>query len=372
MVTNKASQKGAMTILFAIGLVALIGIGALAIDIGYGLVVRSELQNVSDTGTLAGTRELALVYKDLNTTCTAGSADCYWGTHALTSAERTRIQNKINSFTQANKAGGVSITVPSSDVLYGKYTNGEITAVNNYVGVMGVAVTARRDATANGLLGTRLASVLGISTMSVKAKSGSSLSALGKVPAGALGIPVGISKFWFTARNSPCGKRGDSGNYGIRLFPTGPQPGETLTNAQGCAGWHTYQDQPASASKLGNILDGQRLGTYVSPVTTAGSTKYEFTGGVISSQFNAMKQLFNAKKVNGVWETIVPVYDAIDCSNPNGAITIVGFATAYIYNVIDSGNNKVIDATVSCNVVDIGEGGGTDFGTLVGRPGVVQ
>ena len=83
-------------------------------------------------------------------------------------------------------------------------------------------------------------------------------------------------------------------------------------------------------------------------------------------------QLFNAKKVNGVWETIVPVYDGADCSNPGGPILIVGFATVYIYNVIDSGAGKIIDATVSCNIVDVGEGGGTDYGTLVGRPGMVQ
>jgi Flp pilus assembly protein TadG len=375
MDTTNGSEKGATTILLAVVIVGLIGVAALAIDLGYGLVVKSELQNVSDTGTLAGTRELALIYKNLNNTCVSGSDDCYWGTHALNSSERAQIESKVNTFTQANKAGGKSISVSSGDMVYGKYSanTGQIEPTSPaYTGVMGVSVIAKRDASSNGVVPTVLAKVLGINNMSISARSGSSLSALGKLPAGGLGIPVGISKFWFTARNSPCGKRGDSQRYGIRLYPTGPQNGETLTNAQGCAGWHTYNDSPSNANKLGTILDGIRLGTYTSPATTANVTQFDFIGGVVSSQFNAMKQLFNAKKVNGVWETIVPVYESSDCSNPGGLITIVGFATAYIYNIIDQGGNKVIDATVSCNVVDIGEGGGTDYGTLVGRPGMIQ
>lgn len=376
MATTNEAQKGATTILLAVVIVGLIGIASLAIDLGYGMVVKSELQNVSDTGTLAGTRELALVYKNLNTTCTAGSADCYWGTHVLSTSERSQIETKINTFTQANKAGGQTIAVNSGDMVYGKWSanTGQIEPTSPaYTGVMGLSVIARRDATSNGVVSTMLAKVLGISSMSISARSGSSLSALGKVPAGALGIPVGISKFWFTAKNSPCGKRGDKTNYGIRLYPTGPQAGETVTDAQGCAGWHTYESSPANADLLGDILDGQKLDTYKSPVTTANSTKFNFIGGAVAQKgFTKMMQLFNAKKQNGVWETIVPVYDAVDCSNPGGAITIVGFATAYIYNVIDAGRTKAIDATVSCNVVDIGEGGGTDYGTLVGRPGMMQ
>jgi len=370
------AQRGATLILFALGMVAVLGAAALAIDLGYGLVVKSELQNTADAGTLAANRELSLIYQGLSSTCATGSADCYWATHVLTASERSRIETKVNSYTQQNKAGGKPIVVSSSDMVYGKYstaTNSIVPTSPAYTGVMGISVTARRDGSGNGPVSTMLGKVLGFQSLSVQAKSGAALSPLGKVPAGGLGIPVGISKFWFTARNTPCGKKGDTANHGIRLYPTGPQNGETLTNAQGCAGWHTFTDYPASAAKLGNVLDGLRTGTYSSPVTQAGSTMYNFTGGVVSSQFSQMKALYDARKASdGTWTAIVPVYDAVDCSNPNGAIKIIGFATAWIYSVRDVKEGKFIDATVSCNIVDIGEAGGPDYGTLVGRPGMVQ
>jgi len=374
--SGASRERGAVSILMAVMIVGLVGVAAFAIDIGYGLVVKSELQNIADTSTLAGTRELAIVYRDMQTT--AGT-DSYWGKHYLTSSERAQIESKINTYSQANKAGSVSISIASGDVTYGKYNDStkEIEPTDPlYTGVMGLKVTARRDANSNSVVDTFLARVLGINSMSITAESGAALSALRKAPQGKLGIPVGISEFWFKAKNSPCGHH-DTGsgadNHGIRLYPTGPQTGETITNAQGCAGWHTYTDYPASASKLKNVLDDQKTGSYISPETEANVTSYNFTGGVIATAFTKMMQLFNAMKdTDGTWTTVVPVYEASDCSNPNGAIKIVGFATAWIYEV-HSGSEKWIDATVDCNVIDWGEGGNDyDYGTLVGRPGMTQ
>ena len=359
-------EKGATTILMAVVLVGIIGIAAFAVDIGYGLVVKSQLQNVADTGALAGTRELALIYQDH----TGWAATDSYQEHELTAAEKSRIAAKINSFSQLNKAGGVAVQVRTGeDVVYGKYNKDtqEIDPVTK--GVTAIKVTGRRDGQANGVIATGLARVLGINSLSVQASSASQLSAVRKVPAGAQGIPVGISKFWFTAKNSPCGFQ-DKVEHGIRLYPTGPQTGETVTSSASCAGWHTFTSQPANANKLTNILDTLRTQD-ISPETEANVTKYEFIGGTVATAFNEMKHLWDVKKTQGAWQTIVPVYDAVDCSNPQGAITIVGFATVWIYSVKTSPSN-IIDATVDCNVINVGEGGGDDYGTLVGSPGMVQ
>jgi hypothetical protein len=51
-------NKGAVLILVAVSLFALIGLAALAIDIGHLLLVRGELQNAADSGALAGAQVL--------------------------------------------------------------------------------------------------------------------------------------------------------------------------------------------------------------------------------------------------------------------------------------------------------------------------
>jgi Flp pilus assembly protein TadG len=368
---NMSREKGATTIFMAVVLVGIIGIAAFAVDIGYGLVVKTQLQNVADTGTLAGTRELALIYQQQDGWSTTDS----YKYHYLTDTEQARVAAKVNSFSQLNKAGGVAITIRTNDdIIWGKFNkeNGELEPTTPArTGVTGIKVTARRDQNVNGVLATGLGRVLGINSLSVAASSASTLSSLRKVPSGKLGIPVGISKFWFTARNSPCGKH-DTAGHGIRLYPTGPQTGETITNSQSCAGWHTYTEQPASAAKLKSILTDLKSGSYVSPPVEANVDSFQFTGGAVATAFNNMKLLYETSKNNqGTWTTIVPVYDAADCANPQGAIKIVGFATAYIYSVTTSPANT-IDATIDCNIVDFGEGGGDDYGTLVGSPGMVQ
>src|SRR5205085_8389743 len=104
---NMGREKGATTIFMAVVLVGIIGIAAFAIDLGYGLVVKTELQNVADTATLAGTRELALVYRDQSGWATGDS----YKDHYLTDAEMSRISTKLNTYSQLNKAGGVAITI---------------------------------------------------------------------------------------------------------------------------------------------------------------------------------------------------------------------------------------------------------------------
>lgn len=52
------SQKGAVSVLVALALPMLMGVGALAVDLAYLHVVRNELQNDADAAALAGARKL--------------------------------------------------------------------------------------------------------------------------------------------------------------------------------------------------------------------------------------------------------------------------------------------------------------------------
>jgi hypothetical protein len=127
--------------------------------------------------------------------------------------------------------------------------------------------------------------------------------------------------------------------------------------------------------------------TFISPQTTAGETQFNFLGGDMTTVFHDFETLYNAKTVCATtgrlcsaepcvgtcsWLTLVVVYDFPSCSNPKGALTIMGFATARIYDV-QGAPDRTISARVECNAVeDNTRGGGANFGTKGSIPGLVQ
>lgn len=350
-VEQRSTERGATTLLSAIVVVGLIGVGALAVDIGSALVTKSELQNVGDAGSLAAGRELALIYKELPPTTNTK-------TYELTAADKARIYAKAATFAALNKAGGASVLVQEPDLLYGTYdpATGEMTP--STTGVRAVSLLARRDTTMNGEMPTALAKVIGVDSLAVRADSTVGLTALGSVPPGEGDIPVGISSHWFDL--NACGP-----DSLIKFFPTG--------TADGCAGWHTFNEYPANASRLRNIINGMESGSYSSPETVAGETSFNFIGGAVASRFNDMKSLYDANKDgDGNWDVLVPVYQDSTCSNPSGPMLVIGFARARIFQVIGP-PTLTITANVECGITDIGTGNGpNDYGMLFGTPLMIQ
>ncbi|HEY2772980.1 MAG TPA: pilus assembly protein TadG-related protein [Candidatus Binatia bacterium] len=344
-------QRGATGILMAMALFSLLATVALVVDIGSGLVTKAELENVSDAGSLAGTRELAKVYETLGATTS-------YKDYTLSTTDKARIQAKIDSVAALNKAARVSMTVLSADVVYGVYDTTSHTVTPETKGVRAIQIESRRDSTANGVVPTTAARVLAIDSLSITATSAATLSPLGAVPPGTEQLPVGISSFWFDSHSC-------QSNNTIQFYPTG--------TATGCAGWDTFTDSPSNAAKLKNILNGLQDGSYTSPATTAGATSFNFTGGTVASAFPDMVALYDSKKdASGNWTVLIPVYQDTSCSNPTGSKPIVGFAKATI-NSVTSAPSKAMTAQVDCGITDIGAGNGNnDYGTLYGLPGMVE
>lgn len=332
-------------------MVALLACAAFAIDLGSALVTQAELQNSSDAGSLAGGRELALIYKDL------GSAVDF-ESYSLTGADIARLQNKVASLTGMNRAGGKFVSILPADIMVGTWdSDGAITPSTR--GAKAVALKTRRDSSVNGAIQTVLAGVIGVDTLSVGANSAAALSSLGGLGAGGLGIPVGLSEQWFATHS--CEKTPE-----ITLYPTGTS----------CAGWHTFAENPASALRLTTILKGLKSGSYTSAPSIANSTIYNFTGGTLASVFDDMQALFTAKKdASGGWDVMLPVYQSTGCGNPSGPTLIVGYARARI-TTVTSTPDKTISGIVKCGIIDAATGGvrGTakSFGTLYGSPGIIQ
>jgi Flp pilus assembly protein TadG len=351
---RKDGERGMIVILMAIAIVGLIGAGSLAVDIGSALVTKSELQNVADAATLAGTRELAIIYRDDHY---KSNPDFNYKDYTLTSTEKARIRAKAASFASANKAGGLSITVGDDDIRPAKVTSdGTITYQDK--AVRAITVKGRRDDTSNGQVQTQLARVLGINQIAITAESTAAISAMGTLKAGKGEFPIGLDEDWFD--NFTC-----ASDVPVKFFPT---------DTASCSGWHTFDQKPASAARLKQIAEDIRTNKFVSPETVAGQTYYEFVGGTIASGLAELRKLWLARQSGGHFQTTVPVYEAFACGNIQQARKIVGFARIDITKV-DVAPVMEVWGDVECGIFDetVGTGGGGgDFGTMIGTPGMIQ
>ncbi len=357
-ITRLKDQRGTVIVVVVLVLLVLIGFAAFAVDVGYMMVRRNELQNLADTAALAAAGELGAAYKTMT----------YSESMAYVPASGPLLA-KAQQVVTATAISG--ITILNTDFRLGTWNFSTHTFTPAAIGPSAVNVTVRKDNIANGPFSTLLAGVLGIGTFNVSATATASLTSLSGTHD--LPLPVGISKAWFQDPDVFC-------KQPVKLYPT--------NDPAGCAGWNVYEESPASANTLKNILDGLNNGTYSPPYTIAGQTSFNFTGGTLTSAFDLMKTLFDTNRVknDGVldkdndpntWTTAVPVYDWPDCSNPNardGAIKIIGFSTIVIKSVSTT-PDKTIWAQVVCdNMVVDGPGGGPlDFGPLWGSvPNLVQ
>lgn len=347
----KNGERGMILVLMATAIVALVAVGAFAVDIGSALVTKAELQNVADASALAATRELSEHYQKCPSDISGNLGDDKCGQGPI-----VKIEGEAESYAGKNYAGGVSIDVSNEgDVCLGHYLGGVTCPDLNKVRM--VRVTGRRDGTANGVLPTNLATVVGINDISVRASSAAALTPVGKLKGGKSEFPIAISKTWFDSHS--CGQYDP-----IVLFPTSPDS---------CASWHTFDSKPSNAAKLRNQVDGIKNGTFSSPETIAGQTYYEFIGGNAETACSNLRDLYMAKKVGSIMEANIPVYDGA-CENANQAKLIIGFVKAHIKGV-KCAPGPELQVTVECGILggDIAEGGGGyDFGVLIDSPSIVD
>lgn len=338
------NDRGAIAVMVSLLLIFLVGFAALAIDAGYLMVTRNELQNVADASALAAMRKLGEEYGNLT-----------YGAQMNFVADRAEIVAEAQAAAFANAAAGKNIVVNDADVVIGRWDGETKTLTPGLLRPDAVRVSARRDNQANGQVATLLAGVVGVRSEPVSASATAALTGLSRVPESGLPLPVGISRAWFL---NP-----DYCVNPIKLYPT--------NSPEGCAGWNVFDELPASASTLKSVLQGLADGSYTSPETTANQSAFNFTGGTLTSVFDDMQALFNVMRVknDGVqdkdddpatWTTAVVVYDWPDCSNPNprgGPIPIVGFSTIVITSVTTA-PEKTINAKVVCDTIVTGSGGG--------------
>jgi len=367
-----SEQRGGVVIMVAVSTVVLLSFAALVVDIGYGLVVKNQLHNAADAAALTGTNCLGIIYAGGSRSgCGTYPAMSYiqQQSYVLTSAHRAAIVAAVQDAAQKNAAGGVSISINDGDIRIGQWDVPTRTLTVTDTRPTAVEVTARRDGSANGPISTFLANVMGVSSFSVTTASvrndqpeepTAALTGVGYAPPGELDVPVALSQSRFAGGDDVfCG-------HIIRFSPP--------TDPEACDGWTTFTD-PSNVNDpaIRDILSGLNDGTYQSPEVSIGDQVYVKNGVLSTQTFNALLDLYNAKKdADGTWKTFVPVYDSNTCHpTPSDVLHVTGFATVLITSV-KGPPDKEITGTILCDVVEPARGGGAEFGTFGSIPGLVR
>jgi hypothetical protein len=160
-----APRRAAIAPLAAFLIIALFGMVAFVLDLGWVVIARTQLQTAADAAALAGADPLMDGYVQYQL---AGSGGQLTVLNNALSAARA----KAKAFAAANGAGGVSgLTLNDADIEFG-FTDGTY----NYTPYTSggpfpntIKVTLRRDAGANGPLGLFFGPALGAGSTNLKA-----------------------------------------------------------------------------------------------------------------------------------------------------------------------------------------------------------
>lgn len=390
LISSVKNESGVTAILVAIVITVLIGFTALAVDVGYVMTARNELQNIADGAALAATRQLGAIYQGM-------SYDQQQNYVCNPSTIRPIAQDVGGK----NRAAGQNITIDDADIIIGQWDANALMLHPTLLQPDAVRVTARRDGGSNGPITTFFARILGINTVDVTATATAALTGQGTTEEGELELPVGISRYFF--------EEGHTCNDWIKFSPT--------KDPDACAGWTSWDYNP-NDNNLRKILREE----LESPATTAGIDDANFIGGDLSVQtFNSLLMLFKDKGYDydpdtdqpiqldgdgrpmpghtdeagvplfaddGVtrltypdgtprnyhkWETKVVVYDWYDCDNPNTSIRIAGYAIIELIDVVGP-PDKLLRGKILCNLFSNEDtrGGGGDYGVKGSIPGLVE
>jgi hypothetical protein len=372
-----ANQHGAVLVFVAFLLIVLLGITALAVDIGYVAITRNQLQNAADAAALAGAGKLGMIYEPQDPPL------------SLNSSQEGDVKDVALYVGLENKVAGQSPNIiKSSDIIVGYWDS----KVNTFYDVPpsvpipripnAVRVTTRPSGGGPIPLGsvtTFFANIFGIANVAVSATATASLTSPCDLN------PGGPSPFAISKDSPYC-----STDPTI-IFTGGP-------STYPCGGWQTFETG-VNATSIRNMLNtmlsqngcfskgypecGSNPTTnFFFPVQEVGDTANVING--LTGNWECIQNLYMCVRDGIKWEVLVPVVLG-PCGNIQQNGTIDSFATVTISGVTIGeganikvegdacGNSPCIKASVVCDNVISEKGEGCAFhGTYGSIPGLVD
>jgi Flp pilus assembly protein TadG len=193
---RRPQRRGVIAPLTGFLLIVLLGMVAFAVDTGWIVLARTELQAAADAAALAGADPLMDAYVQYQLAgLNPGNAQNSYQSTILTNAMASA-RTKAKAFASYNGAGGVSsLTLNDSDIEFG-FTD----ASNNYTPYNSnapvfpntIKVTLRRDSSANGSLGLFFGPVIGNSTASLHATASATIMGASVDSFNNTGLNIGV------------------------------------------------------------------------------------------------------------------------------------------------------------------------------------
>src|SRR5205823_705493 len=147
----RGGRPGAIVPLAALLITVLVGMLAFSIDIGYTVAVRAELQNAADAAALAAAQRLQDPFVQFYAPGQKKQSQIYDSVVSDSNTAAGAIRT-AQRFAAANSAGGVSITVPTSDISFSYWDGKGAFVAASYPSTFPntVTIVTRRDSVANG------------------------------------------------------------------------------------------------------------------------------------------------------------------------------------------------------------------------------
>ncbi len=330
----RGDESGAISVVVALSMVVLLGMGALAIDIGHMAWVQNELKKAAEAGALAGARGLWPVNLQTDTNRVPNSAN------ATTSASNTATTNRVE---------GVNLSADEVTVVVGRYDYA--TQLFN-VGVSpanAVRVTTHRDN-----VQMFLAQIFGIFSKNMIANA----TAIMDFAASFSGsLPIAVNKKYITTGTPIHANPANSDNGGWFAAPP---------DGANCATLVTYLTDP----------------THPVPLLSTGDT-INFINGNVVPFLQTLQTLVSNN--GGTLDCVLPVVDmdALGTTQFNQSMPIDSFVWFRITSVTVQGNDKSIDGVIiqsqglSSNALPGAGGGGAGspsnpLSTPLSTPKLVQ
>ncbi|MCB2226859.1 MAG: hypothetical protein KQH53_09290 [Desulfarculaceae bacterium] len=324
-------------------LTAAVGLTGAAVDVGLIASTHNELQNAADAAALAGAGTMLAFADD-------GSQISAQTTTGITSAQQVAL---------ANSAAGVNLALRTEDITVGYWDKDTDTFDASKSGssdpddITGFRAVLRRDALANGPLGTYFAGIVGLSSVDLSATSTAYLGWTGRVDPSSVDLPLAIHASALQNAGSP--------NCGIPL---------TFNNeASETAEWTTFFTWPTNDNTVRDYLDGADQ----TPAMQVGDTINVINGNLSVATMEALAGRFQAEgsdtSGDGIadsWEVVVPVVTPGASSTVS---TVTGFATL----VLTEADGAHVNFSLQCDRAIVGStSGGDNYGTRATLPSLIQ
>lgn len=375
-VTTPNPRRGALLPLVAILLIFLLGMVAFAIDMGYIVQTRLELQNAADSAAMAGAARLL----DLHVKTTFSPL---LDQESLRTDFITKARDEAKKFGELNKGGAMSLILNASDITVGyldsparsntlQPTPPDTRLPNS------VQVTVRRDGTVStGSLALFFAPVLGTNTADIRAGAtatyygGNNITGFNSPSNGPnnLLLPIAIDyNLWTAFLNtglSPDGTRHD--DYTAKR-PTGslPAPNNVSTGPDQIPEFAEVYPNDLAPGNFGLLSIGPGANdtptyrTWIANGSSPSDMAHFGPNGIQASLTNPVRMkggpglkstlVSDLQAIVGL-QRIIPLYSTYDGTGSNTYYDIVGFAGVTIVKAEGSGSN--IDIRVQpISVVD--------------------